>query len=94
MDDVRRGAEVSEPTFFPGTRLTVFDSRRYVNDRKTPLTVRKHAMTPDAWDICMCDHYRAEHDGGSGECECVVIAGGHERNCVCRAFRFKRRRKA
>lgn len=51
-------------------------------------------MTWSVWDICMCDHYRAEHDRETGQCECIVIAGGHERNCVCRSFRFKRRRKS
>ena len=51
------------------------------------------AQNPDAWDVCACEHYRAEHDQVAGRCECVVIAAGRERNCVCRAFRFMRRRR-
>lgn len=55
--------------------------------------MQRDAANPDAWDVCVCDHYRAEHDPTSGQCETVVIAAGRERNCVCRGFRFQRKRR-
>jgi hypothetical protein len=31
--------------------------------------------------------------GPEGHCEAIIIHGGRERDCVCRAFRFKSRSK-
>jgi hypothetical protein len=51
------------------------------------------ASNINVWDVCACEHYRAEHTGFSGHCEVIVIHGGRERDRVCRAFRFMRRRR-
>lgn len=40
---------MNEPTFYPGTRLMMFDSRRYVDDRKTPLSVTIRPATVLRW---------------------------------------------
>ena len=36
-------------TFFPGTRVLVFDSRLFVNDKKTPLSVTMKPATVLRW---------------------------------------------
>lgn len=36
-------------TFFPGTRVKIFDSRLFVNDRKTPLSVTRQPATVLRW---------------------------------------------
>lgn len=47
----------------------------------------------DQWAVCACDHYRAEHPG-VGHCEVIIIMrDGSEKDCVCRAFRFARKRR-
>jgi hypothetical protein len=47
----------------------------------------------DPWETCHCDHLRVSHRGPEGHCEAIIIHGGRERDCVCRAFRFKSRSK-
>jgi hypothetical protein len=49
---------------------------------------------PSPWDVCACEHYRAEHTGPTGHCEVIIVHAGRERDCVCREFRFMRRRRA
>jgi hypothetical protein len=55
--------------------------------------LRDNTPPESPWNVCVCDHYRAEHSGVAGHCETIIIHGGRERDCVCRGFRFQRRRR-
>lgn len=47
--DVGREEEHAESAYWPGTRVIVFDTRLYRDDRRTPLSVTLQPATVLAW---------------------------------------------
>jgi len=61
-------------TFWPGTRVRVFDSRLYINDKKTPLSFTMKPATVVKWY-----GYRSSYNTNWIYSDCVDVRFDHRK---------------